>query len=316
MLAAGEHVPRDRELLLWPLPRDISFDVAQDTLRKHATRALSLENQNSIGRRQITLFSCHGRFPFDILAPVKGTPGTLQEGGASFASTHWSIIARSALTDVPEAETAIARLCEMYWPPIYSFVRRRGYAPPDAQDLTQSFFAYFLRTKAYTRTDQLQGKFRCFLLASVKNFLANDWDRSQAIRRGGEYQFVSFDRKTAEAVYDTASDSTAEHLFDSQWAKTLAGRALNSLKNELYAEGKLELFEQLKAFLAGDSAIPSYDEASARTGLPRATVKTHVHRLRQQYREIVRREIARTVSSPHEVDEELHHLYKVLAQAA
>ena len=249
---------------------------------------------------------------------VKATPGTLQEGGASFATTHWSVVAQSALTDIPEAESALAKLCEMYWPPIYSFVRRRGYAPPDAQDLTQSFFAYFLRTKAYTRTDQLQGKFRCFLLASVKHFLANDWDRSQASRRGGDYQFVPLDQKTAEAVYDAAgaSNSTAERLFDSRWAKTLAGCALNALKNELQTEGKLELFEQLKTFLAGDSVIPSYDEASARIGLPRATVKTHVHRLRQRYREIVRREIARTVSSPHEVDDELHYLYNILAKAA
>ena len=248
---------------------------------------------------------------------MKPTPGTLQEGGASFATTHWSVVAQSALTDVPEAETALAQLCEMYWAPIYSFVRRRGYAAPDAQDLTQSFFVYFLRTKAYTRTDQLQGKFRCFLLASVKHFLANDWDRSQAIRRGGEFQFVPLDQKTAEALYDAAraSDSTAERLFDSRWAKTLAGNALNSLRNELQSEGKLDLFEQVKSFLAGDSAIPSYDEASVRIGLPRATVKTHVHRLRQRYRQIVRREIARTVSSPHEVDDELHYLYRVLAQA-
>jgi len=248
---------------------------------------------------------------------VKGTPGTLQEGGASFATTHWSVVAQSALTDAPEAKAALARLCEVYWAPIYSFVRRRGYPPADAQDLTQSFFAYFLRTKGYTRADQLRGKFRCFLLASVKHFLANDWDRSQAIRRGGEFQFVPLDQKTAEALYDAAraSDSTAERLFDSRWAKTLAGNALNSLRNELQSEGKLDLFEQVKSFLAGDSAIPSYDEASVRIGLPRATVKTHVHRLRQRYRQIVRREIARTVSSPHEVDDELHYLYRVLAQA-
>jgi DNA-directed RNA polymerase specialized sigma24 family protein len=249
---------------------------------------------------------------------VKAAPGTLQEGGASFATTHWSIVAQSALTDAPGAADALGQLCKIYWPPIYSFVRRRGYAPPDAQDLTQSFFAYFLRTKAYTRADQLQGKFRCFLLASVKHFLANDWDRAQAIRRGGDYQFVSLEQKTVEALCDAAGafDSTAERLFDSRWAKTLAGRALNSLRAELRAEGKLELFEQLKSFLAGDSVIPSYDVASARTGLPRATVKTHVHRLRQRYREIVRREVARTVSSPHEVDDELHYLYNVLAQAA
>jgi RNA polymerase sigma-70 factor (ECF subfamily) len=151
----------------------------------------------------------------------------------------------------------------------------------------------------------------------VKHFLANDWDRTQAIRRGGNYEFVPLDQKAAEAIYDTggASDLTAERLFDSRWAKTLAGHSLNSLKDELRAAGKLELFEQLKTFLAGDSVIPSYDEASARTGLPRATVKTQVHRLRQRYREIVRCEIARTVSSPHEVDDELHYLYSVLAQA-
>jgi DNA-directed RNA polymerase specialized sigma24 family protein len=249
---------------------------------------------------------------------VKATPGTLQEGGASFATTHWSVVAQSALTDVPEAAKALAQLCEMYWAPIYSFVRRRGYPPPDAQDLTQSFFAYFLRTKAYARTDQLHGKFRSFLLASVKNFLADNWDRDQAIRRGGGYQFVSLDNKTAEALYDaaSASSSTAEHLFDLRWARTLAARALHCLREQVQAEGKLELFEQLNVFLAGGSILPSYDEASAHTGLPRATVKTHVHRLRQRYREIVRCEIARTVSAPHEIDEELHYLCNVLVQAA
>jgi hypothetical protein len=107
-----------------------------------------------------------------ILTGVKATPGTLQEGGASFATTHWSIVARSAVTNVAEAESALAKLCEAYWPPIYSFIRRRGYTPPDAQDLTQSFFAFFLRTKAYARTDPLHGEFRSFLLASVKHFLA------------------------------------------------------------------------------------------------------------------------------------------------
>jgi len=249
---------------------------------------------------------------------VKGTPGTLQEGGASFASTHWSIVAQSAQTDVPEAANALAQLCETYWPPIYSFIRRRGYAPSDAADLTQSFFAHFLRIKAYSRTDRLHGKFRSFLLASVKNFLADNWDREQAIRRGGGYRFVSLDQGTAESFYDvaSASDSTAEHLFELRWAKSLTAGALDSLRQELHAEGKARLFEQLKNFLTGGNVLPSYDEASAQTGLPRATVKTHVHRLRQRYREIVRREVARTVSSPHEIDEELRYLCNILAQVS
>jgi DNA-directed RNA polymerase specialized sigma24 family protein len=249
---------------------------------------------------------------------VKGTPGTLQEGGASFATTHWTVVAQSALTDVPEAADALAKLCETYWPPIYSFVRRRGYSPADAQDLTQSFFAFFLRTKAYARTDRLHGKFRSFLLASVKNFLSDNWDRDQAIRRGGGYQFVSLDQETAEAFYDASSapDSTPELLFELRWAKTVTAGALNSLRKELQAEGKVTLFEQLQSFVTGGSVLPSYDDASARTGIPRATIKTHVHRLRQRYRDIVRREIARTVSAPHEIDEELRYLCSVLAQAA
>ena len=249
---------------------------------------------------------------------MKATPGTLQEGGASFATTHWSVVAQSALTDVPEATRALEQLCEMYWPPIYSFIRRRGYSPADAQDLTQSFFACFLRTKAYARTDPLHGKFRSFLLASVKNFLSDNWDRGRAVKRGGDVEFLSLNQQMAEAFYHaaSASDSTAERLFELRWAKALTAEALNSLREELKAEGKLKLFEQLKKFLAGGSVIPSYDSASMSMGVPRATVKTYVHRLRQRYREIVRREIARTVSAPHEIDDELRYLCSILAEAA
>ena len=249
---------------------------------------------------------------------MRVTPGTLQQGGASFATTHWSVVAQSALTDVPEAENALAKLCETYWPPIYSFIRRRGSSPADAQDLTQSFFAFFLRTKAYARVNRLNGKFRSFLLASVKHFLSDNWDRERAVKRGGDFDFVSLDQQTAEAFYDaaSASDSTAECLFDVRWAKTLTSGALDSLRQELQTEGKTQLFEQIKNFLTGGSILPSYGETSARTGLPAATVKTHVHRLRQRYREIVRREVARTVSAPHEVDEELQYLCMILAEAA
>src|SRR5262249_21319100 len=152
----------------------------------------------------------------------------------------------------------------------------------------------------------LHGKFRSFLLASVKHFLSDKWDRDRAVKRGGNYEFVSLNQETAEAFYDLASagDSPAESLFDLRWAKTLTSAALDSLREESRSAGTLQLFEQLKDFLIGGTLLPSYDEATARTGLPRATVKTHVHRLRQRYREIVRREIARTVSAPHEIDEE------------
>src|SRR5262249_17843351 len=138
------------------------------------------------------------------------------------------------------------------------FIRRRGYAPSDAQDLTQSFFAYFLRTKDYAHVDPVHGRFRSFLLASVKHFLANDWDREQALKRGGEYQFVSLNSETAEAFYDGVSvpDSTADCLFDLRWATTLMTGAFNSLRQELEAEGKVELFEQVSSFLTGGSVLP------------------------------------------------------------
>jgi RNA polymerase sigma-70 factor (ECF subfamily) len=249
---------------------------------------------------------------------VRATPGTLHKGGASFATTHWSVVAQSALTNESRAEDALAKLCESYWPPIYSFIRRRGYSPVDAQDLTQSFFAFFLRTKAYARADRLHGRFRSFLLASVKHFLSDNWDRNRAAKRGGDFEFFSLDQQVAEAFYDAANagNSSAESLFDMRWAKTLTSGALDVLREELQAEGKLQLFKQLKNFLTGASILPSYDEASARTGLPRANVKTHVYRMRQRYREIVRREIARTVSAPHEIDEELRYLCNAMAKAA
>ena len=249
---------------------------------------------------------------------MKATPGTLHEGGASFTTTHWSVIARCAIADLPDATNALAQLCETYWPPIYSFVRRRGYAPSDAQDLTQSFFAYFLRTKDYAHVDPIHGRFRSFLLASVKHFLANDWDREKALKRGGDYQFISLNSETTEASYDAtaARDSTAERLFDLRWATTLTTSALNSLRQELEGEGKVKLFEQLSGFLTGGSVIPSYDEMSSSTGLPRATVKTHVHRLRLRYREILRGEVGRTVSSPDEIDEELRYLCNILVETA
>ena len=165
--------------------------------------------------------------------------------------------------------------------------------------------------------DPVHGKFRSFLLASVKNFLAKDWHREQALKRGGDYHFVSLNSEVAEEFYDAAvaPESTAEHLFDLSWATTLTTGALISLRQEMQSEGKLKLFEQLSDFLTGGSVIPSYDEVSTSSGIPRATVKTHVHRLRLRYREIVRGEVARTVSSPDAIDEELHYLCHILVEA-
>ena len=185
-----------------------------------------------------------------------------------------SVVAQSALTNVPEAANALAQLCELFWHANLLHSAGDGYTPSDAQDLTQSFFAFFAKQSVCAH-GSAPGKFRSFLFGSVKNFLADNWDRNQAMRRGGEYQSVALDSQTAEALYDAErdSDSTPERLFELRWAKTVTAGALNSLRQELQLEGKLKLFEPLKSFLAGGSVLPSYDDASARTGLPRATVK-------------------------------------------
>lgn len=249
---------------------------------------------------------------------MKCAPGTIADSGVCFATTHWSVLADCALTDAPGAADALSALCEMYWPPVYSYIRRRGYSPADAQDLTQAFFAHFLQKKGYSGRDPAHGKFRSFLLASVRHFLSDEWDRNRAFKRGGSYQFIELDADTAEKLFDltTAGELPADRLFDLRWAKALTTGALDQLRQEFEAKRESALFDQLKVFLTSASNIPSYEVVAARTGLPVGTIKTHVHRLRQRYRELVRGEIARTVSSPHEINQELSHLLTVLAEAA
>ncbi len=252
---------------------------------------------------------------------AKGVPGTLHDGGAAFAATHWTLVLASARSHAAprEAAAALAELCQTYWPPLYAFVRRRGFNPADAQDLTQGFFAHLLEHKAFAATDPAQGKFRSFLLAALKNFLADAWDRSQTLKRGGGLAFLPLDENSAEAAaYDPGAlpELSAERLFEVRWARALVARALEVLGARMAANPKkARVFACLKPFLTGGAALPTYDEAAAALGVPVATVKTHVHRLRQDYRAILREEVARTVPAAGDVDEELRHLRAVLTEA-
>ena len=247
---------------------------------------------------------------------MKPIPGTLQDGGAGFQSTHWTLVLRARESDPTETgRKALADFCEAYWPPLYSFVRRRGHASAEAQDLVQGFFAHLLEQNTLSRADQEKGRLRTFLLGSLQNFLCNEYDRSRRLKRGGGHRVVSIDEFLPEAeasMMETAhlSDSRA---YDLAWASNIVKRAWQHLENAFEAEGKTESLEVLKPFVAGGGRTPlSQEEAAAKLGVPIATLRTWLSRLRQRYREALRTEVANTVSDPAEVDQELHYLYQIL----
>jgi RNA polymerase sigma factor (sigma-70 family) len=250
---------------------------------------------------------------------VKAVLGTLQSGGTPFATTHWSVI--TACTRGSEtADKALAELCRDYWPPLYSFVRRRGYSSADAQDFVQGFFAFLLETRAYARTDRNKGKFRSFLLASLKHYMADAWDRERTLKRGGDQSFVSLDEQmeVVEKMYVNEADATIlneEQAYEQQWARALVARALARVGVEFATGPKTQLFNGLKPFVTGGVGLPSQTEAAAKLGMPIETLRSHLSRLRARYRELLREEVARTIAVTDDVDEELRHLCRILTSA-
>jgi len=247
---------------------------------------------------------------------MKPIPGTLQEGGAAFQTTHWTVVLRAGETQSDSsAKKALSNFCEAYWPPLYTFVRHRGHASAEAQDLVQGFFAHVLEQNTLSRADREKGKLRTFLLGSFQNYLFNEYDRARALKRGGGHQILSIDEHLPEAE---ASMMETMHLSDSAaydlvWASNIVKRAWQQLQNAFEAEGKTEWFEVLRPFVAGGGKTPlNQEEAAAKLGVPIATLRTWLSRLRQRYREALRTEVASTVSDPADVDQELHYLYQIL----
>ncbi len=213
------------------------------------------------------------------------------------------------------ARQALSGFCEAYWPPLYSFIRHRGFPSADAQDLVQGFFAHLLEQSTLTRADQQKGRLRTFLLGSLQNFLFDEYDRARALKRGGGRQIVSIEEHLpdAEAAMLATSHLSDAACYDLVWASTIVSRAWQNLQNAFVAEGKAEWLEELRPFVAGGSATPlNQEETAARLGVPIATLRTWLSRLRQRYRESLRTEVASTVSDPADVDQELHHLYQIL----
>ena len=247
---------------------------------------------------------------------MNGIPGTIQDGGAAFATTHWTIVAACACED-ETAHAAVAQLCRDYWPPLYTFARRRGYSPADAQDIVQGFFAYLLQSKSYTRTDRTKGKFRSFVLASLKNYMSDAWDKTRALKRGGDYEFVLLDDEIDELenLYSretVAMALTEEQQYERNWAAALVARALERIRAEFNNGPKARVFVALKPFLTGGVGLPSHDSVAKQLDMPIDTLRSHLSRLRARYREFVREEVARTIGPGDDVDEELRHLRAIL----
>ncbi len=233
-------------------------------------------------------------------------------GARAFQTTRWSVVlAAQRASDTTRAREALATLCRDYWYPLYAFVRRRGYPPHDAQDLTQEFFASLLEAKA-TAADPRRGRFRSYLLGALKHFLANDWNRQQAQKRGGGQRLVEWDALDPEARYamEPADQTDADLLFDKRWALDLLDRAMKRLRAEFAAKNDEAVFDALKDTLTG--AEPPREELARRLGMTEGALKVAIHRLRQRYREVLRSEIAETVDSPADVDDEMRHLAAVL----
>jgi len=254
-------------------------------------------------------------------AEVKALVGNGYRQSDLFPSTHWSVVLAAGRSQAePEiAHAALAELCQTYWTPLYSFVRSRGYTVHDAQDLTQSFFAYLIEHKIYQRVDRQKGRFRSFLLASLKNFLTDAYDRERTLKRGGGQSLLPLHEeqiKEAESVFQNhRTASTEELIFDRSWAEALVTTALERLSADYRSEAKETLFNELNVFLTSSvDPLPNYAELAVRLGMTESTLRSHVTRLRARYREVLRAEVRRTVDTEAEVDEELHELLRVLTR--
>lgn len=251
---------------------------------------------------------------------MKGLPGALQSGGASFATTRWSVVSACCDED-SSAEAAVAQLCRDYWPPLYSFVRRRGSSPADAQDLVQGFFSHLLQHRVYARTDSEKGKFRTFLLAALKNYMVDCWEKENTLKRGGDRSFVVLDSEitAAEKLYGEEKVPTGlgeEWQYEQRWATALVARALVALRAGFDDEGKRRVFEKLEPFVRGGTGLPRQDEVAQQLDLPIETLRSHLSRMRTRYRALLREEVARTIGPADDVDEELRHLARILIEAA
>ena len=235
----------------------------------------------------------------------------------AFPATHWSVVLAAGRSDTTRAQAALEHLCRIYWYPIYHFVRRQGHSTHDAQDLTQEFFARLLEKHWIADADQARGRFRSFMLLMLKRFLAVEWRKASAQKRAGNLHWLPLPLDTAERRYtrEPADNNSPNQAFEKQWALALLDTVLRDLGADYEQHGNGRLFEVLKPSLTGSREIQPYAALASALDMSEAAVKVAVHRLRERYRERLRAEVAHTVASPGDVDNELRHLFRVLVRS-
>jgi DNA-directed RNA polymerase specialized sigma24 family protein len=248
------------------------------------------------------------------MANATDRPDSAPGSDHQFAVTRWSVVLVAGHRSSPDSRRALQSLCEAYWYPLYAYVRRRVTDVNDAQDLTQAFFAELLAKNYVATANSERGRFRAFLLTSLKHFLSKEWEKAKAQRRGGGKAPISLDFQSADTQYrlEPACNLTAEQIYDREWAVALLGRIMQRLEAESAQAGKGEQFRELKDFLVGDHPGATYADVATRLGMTEAAAKMATHRMRQRYRELLREEIAETVSGPEDVEDEIFNLFAAL----
>jgi RNA polymerase sigma factor (sigma-70 family) len=248
------------------------------------------------------------------MASVETQKQTAVGTAARFHTTHWSVVLAAHADDPARARDALEQLCTVYWYPLYAFLRRRGHQPPDAEDLVQGFIEHLLERQFFQAADRDKGRFRSYLIASLNHFLADAAARAARLKRGAGKPLLSLDALAAERRYalEPADPSDPEQLFERRWALTLLDTVLQRLEKEAAESGRANLFLQIKGVLLGERSAVPYAELGPPLGLSEASLAMTVLRLRRRFRELVREEIAHTVSSPVEIEEEMRHLFRVL----
>lgn len=234
-----------------------------------------------------------------------------------FATTRWSVVLQAGAngcTSEEQAEAALNQLCRSYWPPLHAYARRRGQSLHDAQDCVQGFLFEFTRDNSVTRADPQRGRFRSFLLGAFQRYLADQWERNNALKRGGQVEFLTFDAVEFERVHglDWSQPATPERAFEESWALTVVGQALGSLEREAEERGRADVFRVLRPFLLGQADATDYPAAAVELGLKESLLPTMLHRLRREFGVRLRREVAQTLDDPTEVEAEVRHLREVL----
>lgn len=247
------------------------------------------------------------------MAATHAVPAGMEANGW-FMTTRWSVVLAARGGTAVDSRAALEALCRAYWYPLYAFVRRQGHSPHDAEDLTQEFFARLLEKDYLKVVEREKGKFRTFLLVAIRRFLANEWDRSRAAKRGGGQVMVPIDTQIAETLYlaESASGGGADQLYDRRWALTLVDRAMAHLRGVYLRQGNEREFELLKQYLTAERGGIPYDDIAKQLDVNAGAARVAVHRLRKRFRETFRAEVAQTVSSSDECDEELKHVLTVL----